>query len=339
MDTFVFVLVIAGACGFTVLNGFRDVANAIAGAVRTGALQPRIAVVGAAAFAFIGTLLSTSFSLALLDRASFHYHSPASGLGLLLAAIISATAWLLWTWFRGIPHSSTHALFAGLAGALLASALLHPEDPIGVPLLILGGVLIPTIVTPVVAYIVSFAVTIPATWFMRHSTSSRVTRVSRGAQAVTSLAVSLGNGLQDGQRNAALLTFAFVIYTGTETTDSIPWWAPLTAALCMGLGALGGGWRITHTIGYRLVRFDPLRGATAQGVSALLLFAGALVLHLPLSTTQAVTSSIVGAGANQRFESVIWANVLRVATYWLTGPVICLGLGWLLYLAMHPLLG
>lgn len=338
MDTFLFVLVIAGACGFTALNGFRDVANSIAGAVRTGALKPRIAVVGAASFAFIGTLLSTTFSLALLDRATFHYHSPTSGLGLLLAAIISATAWLLWTWLRGIPHSSTHALFAALAGALLASSLLHPEDPIGVPLLILGGVLIPTVVTPIVAYVVSFAVTIPATWLMRHSTSSRVTRVSRGAQAVASLAVSLGNGLQDGQRNAALLTFAYVIYSDT-TTAELPWWAPVVAAFCMGLGALGGGWRIAYTVGYRLVRFDPLRGATAQGVSALLLFAGALILHLPLSTTQAVTSSIVGAGANQRFESVMWANVLRVVGYWLVGPLVCLGLGWVLYLAMHPLLG
>ncbi|GHD13128.1 inorganic phosphate transporter [Zhihengliuella salsuginis] len=339
METALFVLVIVCACGFTMLNGFRDAANSIAGAVRTGALKPRIAVVGASVFACLGTLLSTSFSAALLDAASFEYHSPGSGLGLLLAAIVAATGWLLWAWMRGIPHSSTHALFAGLAGALLASALLHPEEPMGVPLLLLGGVLIPTIVTPLVAFLVSFVATIPATWFMRHSTSSRVTRVSRGAQAVTSLAVSLGNGLQDGQRNAALLTFAFVIYSGTTTDAAIPWWAPVVAALCMGLGALGGAWRITHTIAYRLVRFDPLRGATAQGVSALLLFAGAMILHLPLSTTQAVTSSIVGAGANQRFESVMWTNVLRVASYWLTGPIICLGLGWVLFLALHPLVG
>lgn len=339
MDTAVFTLVIVCACGFTILNGFRDVANAVAGAVRTGALKPRIAVTGAAFFAFLGTLLSTSFSAALLDAATFTYHSPRSGLGLLLAAIVSAIAWLLWTWMRGIPHSSTHALFAGLAGALLASSVMHPEEPLGVPLLILGGVLLPTLVTPLVAYFASFAATIPATWLMRHSSSSRVTRVSRGAQAVTSFAVALGNGLQDGQRNAALLTFAFVIYSGSSTSDPIPWWAPIVAALCMGLGALGGAWRITHTIAYRLVRFDPLRGATAQGISALLLFAGAMLLHLPLSTTQAVTSSIVGAGANQRFESVMWANVLRVASYWLTGPLVCLGLGWLLYLAMHPLLG
>ncbi|GAB3662985.1 low-affinity phosphate transporter PitH [Zhihengliuella somnathii] len=340
MLSLLFGVVIALACGFTFLNSFRDVANSVAGAVRTGALRPRIAVVSAALFAALGTLLTSSFSLALLDFADFNYHSPAEGLGTLAAALIAAGAWLWWCWARGIPHSSTHALFSALAGALFGSAMIHPHDPIGIPLILLGGLLAPIVVTPLVAFLATFLLTIPATWAVRHSTSARVTRISRAGQAITSMAVALGNGLQDGQRNAAVMTLALIMYTSGNSDDAtIPLWAPLAAAVCMGLGALGGGWRIVHTIGYRLVRFDPLRGAVAQGVSATLLFLGSLVLHLPLSTTQAVTSSIVGGGANQRFESVHWGPVGRVIGYWVLGPVVCAAAGLLLYLAFHPVTG
>ncbi len=117
-----------------------------------------------------------------------------------------------------------------------------------------------------------------------------------------------------------------------------------SARSCLGAtflaaGVLFGGWRIAHTIAYRLVSLDPLRGMIAQSVSASMLFLGAMVFHLPLSTTQAVTSSIVGAGANQRFESVIWRHVNRVARHWVATPVVCALLAGVLFLAMHPLLG
>ncbi|MBG6084853.1 inorganic phosphate transporter [Zhihengliuella flava] len=340
MLTLLFGVVILLACAFTFLNGFRDAANSIAGAVRTGALRPKIAVISAALFSALGTLLTSSFSLALLDFANFNYHSPAEGLGTLAAALIAAGVWLVWCWSRGIPHSSTHALFAALAGALLGSAMIHPHDALGVPLILLGGVLIPIVLTPALAFGASFLLTIPATWLVRHSTSARVTTMSRAGQSIMSMAVALGNGLQDGQRNAAVMTLAAVMYTsGTAAEATIPFWAPLAAAMCMGLGALGGGWRIAHTIGYRMVRFDPLRGAVAQGVSATMLFAGSLVLHLPLSTTQAVTSAVVGAGANQRFESVHWGRIGRLLGYWVVGPALCAVGGWVLYLALHPLTG
>ncbi|GAA3710312.1 low-affinity phosphate transporter PitH [Zhihengliuella alba] len=337
METALLVAVTLATCAFALLNGFRDAANSVAASVRTRALGPRVAVVSAAVFTFAGTMMSTRFSEALVDLADFHYESVAEGLAVLLVALLSGGAWLFWCWRRGMPTSSGHALFASLAGALLGHSLLHPEEPRSVPLILLFGIALPIVVTPLVALVLAYVVTIPTTWLIRHASPTDAARGGRAAQAIASLAVALGNGLQDGQRNAAFLTLGFVIMGSTTAEDSIPLWIQLLCATCMGLGALGGGWRIAHTISNRMVRFDPVRGASAQLVAATMLFLGAQVFHLPLSTTQAVTSAIVGAGASQRFETVLWANVGRVMRFWVLGPVVCCAAGTVLMLAVHPL--
>ncbi|WP_309081317.1 inorganic phosphate transporter [Zhihengliuella sp.] len=337
METFLLVAVTLATCAFALLNGFRDAANSVATSVRTRALGPRVAVVTAAVFTFGGTMMSTRFSEALVDAADFHYTSTVDGLAVLLVAVLTGGAWLLWCYARGIPTSSGHALFAALAGALLGHAFLNPGEPRSVPLILLFGLAVPILVTPLVAFALSYAITIPAMWIMRHTSSNDAARTGRAAQAIASCAVALGNGLQDGQRNAAFLTLAFVMVGSTTADADVPLWIQLLCAACMGLGALGGGWRIAHTISNRLVRFDPVRGASAQLVAASLLYVGAQVLHLPLSTTQAVTSAIVGSGASQRFETVLWANMGRVMRFWALGPVVCCGVGIVLMLAVHPL--
>ncbi|MEE1622098.1 anion permease [Zafaria sp. Z1313] len=338
MDSILLALVLAATCAFAFLNGFRDISNSVAAAVRTRALTPTIAVVCAAAFAFLGTLLSSTFGTYLVSAVELNVPERSLGLGILLAALVSAGGWGLFCWWRGIPTSSTHAVISGLAGASAASALLGGDGTHGARSMLLFAVLLPLLVTPLVAFAASYLLVLPATWLMRHWSSADVTRVGRGAQSVSAFAVSLGHGLQDGQRTGAMITLALVTAHVLEPGTPVPFAAQLTAASFLALGALAGGWRITYTLGHRLVNFDPLRGASAQTVSAAMLFVGALVLHLPLSTTQAVTSAIVGAGANQRFETVRWGKVLGVAGYWLAAPVACGTAAAVLFLALHPLL-
>ncbi|WP_279402713.1 inorganic phosphate transporter, partial [Arthrobacter sp. JCM 19049] len=160
-----------------------------------------------------------------------------------------------------------------------------------------SGVLLPLVVTPIVAYLLAYFLVLPATWLIRHETARNVSARSRAGQALGACAVALGLGLQDGQRSGAMLMLVFITAQSMEpgTTPG-----PATdRGRLPGLGVLLGGWRITHTLEHRLVKIDPLRGMVAQGVAAGLLYVGALLLHLPLSTNQSVTSAIVGAGANQ----------------------------------------
>lgn len=331
-------LVLACTCGFAFLNGFRDASNSVAAAVRTRALTPTYAVVVAAFFTFLGTMLSTSFGVYLVSAVELNVPDGTPGLALLLAALLAAGAWGLLCWWRGLPISSTHALIAALAGASGASALLGDDGVHDALRMLLGGVLLPLVLTPLIAFTISYLLVVPATWLVRHSSAADVNGVSRAGQAVAACAVALGHGIQDGQRTGAMLTLTLVTAHATQP-GSITFGTQLLGATCLAAGVFFGGWRIAHTIAYRLVSLDPLRGMIAQSVSASMLFLGAMVFHLPLSTTQAVTSSIVGAGANQRFESVIWRNVKRVGRHWVATPVVCALLAGVLFLAMHPLLG
>lgn len=332
------LLVLACTCGFAFLNGFRDASNSVAAAVRTRALTPTYAVLVAAFFTFVGTMLSTSFGVYLISAVELNVPNGTPGLALLLAALLAAGAWGLLCWWRGLPISSTHALISALAGASGASAFMGNDGVHDAWRMLLGGVLLPLIFTPIVAFTISYVLVIPATWLVRHSSASDVNGVSRAGQAIAACAVALGHGIQDGQRTGAMLTLALVTANAAQP-GSILLGIQLLGATFLAVGVLCGGWRIAHTIAYRLVSLDPLRGMIAQSVSATMLFLGAMVFHLPLSTTQAVTSSIVGAGANQSFESVIWRHVNRVGLHWLATPLVCALLAGVLFLAMNPLIG
>ncbi|KWR69693.1 phosphate transporter [Arthrobacter sp. W1] len=324
--------------GYGVLNGFRDASTAVAASVRTRALRPAIAVSVAAVFAFLGTLATSGLSVALVDKLNFNVPDGVVGLKLLICGLLTAGAWGLYCWWRGLPVSSTHALFSGLVGASGASAFMGDLPMSGAWGLLLGSVLLPLLITPVIAYLLPYVLVIPATWLMRHNSSGSVNNGSRAGQAIAACAVALGLGLQDGQRTGAMI--ALVLITGHAMDPGpVTWAIQLAAGTALGLGVLLGGWRITYTLGRRLVNFDPLRGMIAQGVAAAMLFLGSLVLHLPLSTTQAVTSGIVGAGSNQAFESVVWRNVTKVLLHWVLTPVVCVACGAILTLAVHPLLG
>lgn len=337
-ESLMMFLVLACTCGFAFLNGFRDASNSVAAAVRTRALTPTYAVLVAAFFTFVGTMLSTSFGVYLISAVELNVPDGTPGLALLLAALLAAGAWGILCWWRGLPISSTHALISALAGASGASAILGNDGVHDALRMLLGGVLIPLVLTPLVAYAFSYLLVVPATWLVRHSSAADVNGVSRAGQAVAACAVALGHGIQDGQRTGAMLTLTLVTAHAAQP-GSIMLGTQLLGATFLAAGVLFGGWRIAHTIAYRLVSLDPLRGMIAQSVSASMLFLGAMVFHLPLSTTQAVTSSIVGAGANQRFESVIWRHVNRVARHWVATPVVCALLAGVLFLAMNPLLG
>jgi len=328
--------VIAAAGGFAFLNGFHDVSNSVATAVRTRALTPTIAVLLAALFNFVGALLSTALAL-FFTGAGIGLPPGSTGLGILMAALLAACIWSVVTWYRAKPSSSTHALLGGIIGAAGASQLTKGPSMSGAGETLLLQIVLPLVLSPIVAYLLAYAAVFPATWLLRHGSPARVNRGNRMAQSVLAGAFALGHGLQDGQRTMAVILLALV-GSGYATGAAMPLWVQLFAALLLTTGSLFGGWRITHTLGNRLVHVDPLRGMAAQGVSSAMLFIGAISLNFPLSSTHTMTSAIVGAGANQRFASVQRPRVVRILAVWLgTAPVTAL-MSAVFFLALSPLL-
>ncbi|TQJ34887.1 inorganic phosphate transporter [Arthrobacter sp. SLBN-122] len=334
MAAAIFAAVVLLAAAFAFLNGFRDASNSVALAVRNRALTPSVGILLAAFFNFIGALLSALLAVAA-SQTWIHLPAGPAGLAILVAGLASACAWGLLMWRRGIPASSTHALVGGLAGAGLASLAIGGPGVAGVDQSLLFQVVLPLVLSPLVAYSGSFLLVYPATWVARYTQPNVVNQRFRRGQAVAAGAVAFGHGLQDGQRVSAVLLLALL--AAGYSDGGIPLWVAGLSAVMMTAGTLFGGWRISHTIGYKITRIDPLRGSVAQTFSALMLFVGAIGLHWPLSTTHTVTAGALGAGENQHFSVTNRKLVIRILWLWALTPLATCGLAFVLALALSPI--
>ena len=177
MDLAIVVAVVMVALVFDYTNGFHDAANAIATSVSTRALTPRIALVLAAVMNFVGALLGQEVAHTVSDTIA--PPSGNHGLVIVLAGLVGAISWNLFTWYFGLPSSSSHALIGGLVGAALtAGAVVHWKT-------IVDKVLIPMVISPLVGFGAAFAVMLAIMWIFRRRSPHKVQRGFRLMQTVS----------------------------------------------------------------------------------------------------------------------------------------------------------
>lgn len=310
MDWLPVVGVIALALGFAYTNGFHDSANAVATAVSTRALTPRAALVMAAVANFIGAFFGTRVAETVVSGL---IEPPTGDDGLLLitAALVGAISWNVLTWWRGLPASSTHALIGGLVGAALVAGTSGVQWRN-----LLGHVLVPMILSPLVGFVFARVVMRLIHWVSqgvrRPGGASRV----RVAQSVSAAAMAFGHGMQDASKAAGAITLA-LIAGGVGGSNEVPLWALALAALALSLGTYSGGWRIMRTLGRRICDLDPVRGLAAESSAAAVLY-WATLAHMPISTTYTITGAIVGAGSTRGPRAVRWRVVCSILAAWVT---------------------
>jgi inorganic phosphate transporter, PiT family len=334
--TVMLVVVLALSVVYGLVNGMRDAPNAVALPVRSRALTPGSALLLAALMNLVGGILSGGFMTAAWQSLPAELHGGGEGLLMAGTGFLVAVGWGLFAWARGMPVSMTHALIAGVLGAGVALAVtgdlpLYSDWSTGLVVVTLLGL----VVTPALAWFLSWLLVTPATWIARDAAPGTVNHEARMTLAVSGAANALGHGVQSGQRITFVLLLAFA---AAGTPEAVDWWVPLSVGVVLAIGTLFGGWRIAHTLTERIVVLDPLRAGIASLVSAALLFVGAYALHLPLSSTHAAVASIVGAGQNQRFTSVRWLEVSRIAVYWVFTLLACAAAALLIAAAASPLL-
>jgi len=311
------VTVIAMALAFDYTNGFHDAANAIATSVSTRALTPRMALLMAAVFnllgAFLGTKVASTVGSGIIDPPR-----ELRGLLVVFAALVGAIVWNLVTWYYGLPSSSSHALIGGLVGAAVASA--GTVQWRGV----VDKVVIPMVVSPVVGFVLAGGLMYLLLFLFRRANQHRAMRGFRRAQILSAAAMALGHGLQDAQKTMGVIVLALVI-GGYQDGFDVPWWVILLAAGALSAGTYSGGWRIMRTLGRRIIDLDPPRGFAAEVTAAGILYTTAFVFAAPISTTQTITSSILGAGATRRLSAVRWGVAGNILIAWvLTIPMAAL---------------
>lgn len=358
------IAIIVLALLFDYINGFHDAANSIATVVSTRVLSPAAAVVWAAFFNFIAYYL---FELHVADQVAKTVKPEGITLVVVFSGLIAAIAWNLFTWWKGIPSSSSHTLIGGFAGAAIAHAGGNFEvlkmDKI-TPILYF------ILFAPLIGMLLSFIISILTIHICKRASPGKVDKVFRGLQLVSSAAFSIGHGGNDAQKVVGIIAAALVAASADpvvfeqlpefmQMTDlkHIPAWIPISCYIAIGVGTMSGGWRIVKTMGQKVTKLSPFEGFSAETAGALTLFATAnwgnmvsgigswfgmeidpkKVSAIPVSTTHTITGSIIGAGMIKRVSSVRWGVTINLIWAWvLTIPISGL-IGALVYYAASSL--
>lgn len=314
MDSIILWTVVILALGFDFINGFHDTANAIATSVSTRALKPRVAILMAATMNFVGALTFTGVAKTIGSGVA----NPAelsNGVEIVIAALISAIVWNLITWWFGIPSSSSHALIGSLAGAVIAGAGVSAINGSGIMDMVKALIL-----SPIIAFAAGFIVMWILKQIFARSSPHQVNKGFRFGQILTAAFQSFSHGTNDAQKAMGIITFALVAANIQDTMD-VPLWVKLSAALAMALGTSVGGYKIIKTMGTKIFKIEPINGFAADIGSAVVILT-ATMLHLPVSTTHVITSSILGVGSAKRFSSVRWSVAGRIGVAWvITIPI------------------
>ena len=341
------ICVILATLVFTYTNGFHDTANSIATVVSTKVLTPRQAILMATFFNLIGALagkaVANTVGKGLIDT---HFIT----MGTLLGAMVAAIAWNLLTWYFGLPSSSSHGLIGGLCGAALASShgnwdaiIWTSTDAAGHHGGVLHKVIIPMLTSPLAGLIMGFIVMKILYYLLRNWRPSKVHSVFGKLQILSASYMGLGHGLNDAQKTMGIIVLA--LFTATTAgqlenlpsslhflytpTFEIPIWVQILCGVTMAAGTAAGGWRIIRTLGHKMVRLQPVHGFAAETTAATILSVTAM-FGMPVSTTHAITTSIMGVGVAKRFsalklglvERIVWAWVLTLPVAGLLGYVI-----------------
>ncbi|HEX4808672.1 MAG TPA: inorganic phosphate transporter [Bryobacteraceae bacterium] len=301
------VTIIAIAVVFDFVNGFHDAANSVATVVATRVLSPTQAVGMAAIFNFVAAAAFGTSVAATVGRGFVNTEIVTPYV--LLAGLLGAIVWNIFTWYFGLPISSSHALIGGYAGAAVGKAGIHG--------LIVGkwpSTLAFIVLAPALGMAFGFALMILVYRVFHRWTPARMDRYFRHAQLLSAALLSAAHGTNDAQKTMGIIT-AVLVSGHIQNTFHVPYWVIVLSASAMGLGTLSGGWRVVKTMGTRLTRLKPRSGFAAETGAALSILL-ATHLGLPVSTTHVVAGSIAGVGSVQRIRAVRWTMAANIVLAW-----------------------
>lgn len=309
---------------FDYINGFHDAANSISTIVTTKVLTPFQAVIWAAFFNFLAFFISKYIigEFGIANTVSKTVYEQYITLPIILAGIIGAIIWNLFTWWQGIPSSSSHTLIGGFAGsAIMANGFnaIH-----GAVILKIAAFIF---LAPFIGMVISFIISLIVLYGCRHVSHLRAEVWFKHLQLVSSALFSIGHGLNDSQKVMGVIAAAMIaahplhIGLGIKTIDDIPDWVAFACFTAISIGTMSGGWRIVKTMGTKITKVTPFEGVVAETAGAITLYITE-ILKIPVSTTHTIAGSIMGVGATKRLTAVRWGVTKDLMVSWvLTIPV------------------
>ena len=318
------IVLIVLAIIFDFLNGVHDSSNIVATMISSRAIPPRAALAMTAIAEFCGPFL---FGVAVANTIGHEIvSSDHLNMLVIIAALISAIVWNVLTWLLGIPSSSSHALIGGIIGAVVVGAGWQEIQLAGVLKVVLT-----LFISPVVGFFAGMIIAniiYAASW----KATPRINGVFKKLQVVTSLGLALSHGTNDAQKTMGIITLGLVI-SGVQKTFAVPFWVIVVCALAIAIGTSVGGWQLIRTLGSKFYKIRPIHGFAAQATSAAVILTASLIGG-PVSTTQVVSTGIMGVGAAERMSKVRWGVAGEIASAWLftipSTALLAAGIYWVL---------
>jgi PiT family inorganic phosphate transporter len=303
----IIIAVIVLALAFDFLNGIHDSSNVVATMISSRALSPRVALGMTAVANFFGPFI---FGVAVANTIGHEIVvAEAINTNVLLAALISAIFWNLLTWYLGFPSSSSHALIGGFLGAVAMGAGWQSIQLHG-----MEKILIALFLSPVVGFLFGYII-LRLTLLLGWNSTPKINWFFKRGQIVTAIALALSHGTNDAQKTMGIITLALVT-GGYLKVFAVPTWVILICAAMIALGTAVGGNKLIKTLGGKFYKIRPVDGFASQLTSAIVIL-GASIVGGPVSTTQVVSSAIMGVGAAERVNKVRWGVAQEIATAWL----------------------
>lgn len=311
---------------FDYINGFHDAANSIATIVSTKVLTPLQAVLWAACFNFVAFFIAKYIigDFGIADTVSKTVIKDFITLEVILSGVIAAIIWNLFTWWQGIPSSSSHTLIGGFAGSAIAASgfgAIHSA--------VIFKIIAFIFLAPIIGMILAFFLTLGVLYLCRRANPHRAEYWFKHLQLVSSALFSIGHGLNDSQKVLGIIAAAFIAAhtqginagLGMESVKDIPDWVAFSCFTVISLGTISGGWKIVKTMGTKITKVTPLEGMVAETAGALTLYLTE-IFKIPVSTTHTITGAIIGVGATKRLSAVRWGVTKNLMVAWvLTIPV------------------
>jgi len=314
----ILILIIILAVFFDIANGWHDCANAIATVVSTKVLSPMTAVVLAGGMNILGAFLST----AVAKTIGTGIVDPLAVTDLvIISALLSAILWNIMTILMGLPVSSSHALFGGIAGAAMAHG--------GVGILNASGIikiLTSLLISPMLGIVFGYLFMKLTLSLFGQLSPGVISKYFGRLQIFSSSFMAFGHGSNDAQKAMGIITMALVSGGVLKSVD-VPKWVILICALAMGFGTLFGGWKIIKTLGVKMLKLEPIHGFAAETSSTVIIIAASNI-GMPVSTTHVVSAAILGVGATKRLSAVRWGIAGKIVMAWVLTLPVCIGMAW-----------
>lgn len=301
------VIAIGLAVLFDFLNGVNDSSNIVATMIASRAFSPRRALALTAVAEFLGPFLfGVTVAKTIGDEV---VQSSALNLDVIIACLLGAITWNIITRSLGIPGSSSHALVGGMIGAVVAGAGFNAIKFPG-----LEKVVIALVASPLIGFAFGFLI-MRLIYFLSRNATPRINSFFKRSQIVTALGMAFSHGTNDAQKTMGIITLSLMI-SGYLSEFKVPTWVIAASAGAIALGTATGSWKLIRTLGGKFYKIRPVHSFATQATAGFVILSASF-LGLPVSTSQVVSSAIIGIGSSERLGKIRWSVAGDILTAWI----------------------